>query len=148
MHTCFRAGRGVYFLCVHMVYVYMAKCSLMSRGVYYVRLRILFGENLWLLPLGPSTSQCSAMMRLLLPLVASISVLQSMPIFCLHGCGKELSVLRRLIGACADCDPRALAISRPQTLSSEIDEMSRMGATEHNKEGVKWPSPRRRLRVV
>ena len=87
-------------------------------------------------------------MRLLLPLVASISVLQSMPIFCLHGCGKELSVLRRLIGACADCDPHAVVIGRPQKLSSEIDEMSRMGATEHNKEGVKWPSLRRRLRVV
>ena len=88
------------------------------------------------------------MMLLLLFLVASISVLQSMPIFCFYGCGKELSVLRRLIGACADCDPHAVVIGRPQKLSSEIDEMSRMGATEHNKESVKWPSLRRRLRVV
>ena len=71
-----------------------------------------------------------------------------MPIFCLYGCGKELSVLRRLIGACADCDPDAVVNGRPQKLSSEIDGMNRMGATEHNKEGVKWPSLRRRLRVV
>ena len=59
-----------------------------------------------------------------------------------------MSVLRLLTGACADCDPHAVVIGRPQRLSSGIDEMSRMGATEHNKEGVKWPSLRRRLRVV
>ena len=108
----------------------------------------LFVENSWFLPRGPITTQRSAMRLLPLHLLASTPVLQSMPIFCRYGCGKELSVLRRLTGACADCDPRAVAIGRPQRLSSGIDEMSRMGATEHNKESAKWPSLRRRLRVV
>ena len=71
-----------------------------------------------------------------------------MPIFCRYGCGKELSVLRRLIGACADCDPHAVVNGRPQKLLPGNDEMNIKGATEHNGEGEKWPLVRRRLRVV
>ena len=92
--------------------------------------------------------QCNALIRVLRPLGFYIAVLQSMPIFCRYGCGKELSVLRRLVGACADCDPNAVVNGRPQKLLPENNEMKITGATEHNEEGAKWPLLRRRLRVV
>ena len=71
-----------------------------------------------------------------------------MPIFCRYGCGTQLSVLRRIIGACADCDSYAIVNGRPRKELPANDEMKIMGATEHREESAMWPLIHRHLRVV